>query len=101
VLKSAQFSQLTPTAWIAGPGDPDVEQKFDVWLAFEFAPLLARSIGLSAKVLPTGIYTVKSVTGQDYAIVKDGDSTDDTPIVLISGAKSGEGHHNINWQVRT
>jgi aldos-2-ulose dehydratase len=70
------------TAWLAGPGDPDVQQSFDVWLAFEFPPILAHGAGLNSITVPSpGIYAVQSSMFGDYATVREGNATDGTPII--------------------
>ena len=43
------------SAWIAGNGD-GVTQAFDVWLAFEFPPLIARSVRADAAALKDGVF---------------------------------------------
>lgn len=68
-------------AWLAGPGYP-VVQTFDVWLAFEFAPLVSDAeISGAAKPKP-GTYLIRDHGGR-YATVKGGDSTDGVAVVAV------------------
>ncbi|KIJ51186.1 hypothetical protein M422DRAFT_58813 [Sphaerobolus stellatus SS14] len=75
-------------AWIAGPGDPSVNQSFDVWIAFEFPPILACPVEINAQTstLSPGTYTVTSGMRGDYATVRNGDAIDGTPIIGTLGA---------------
>lgn len=72
---------VLPTAWIAGAGDP-AHQAFDVWLAFEFPPLVSKAPRETSALLPPGMYRVVNPMFLLAAEVKDGDSTDGTPIVI-------------------
>ena len=69
------------TAWIAGAGDPD-NQAFDVWLAFEFPPLISKVPRENATSLHPGTYRIVNPMFILAAEVEDGDSTDGTPIIL-------------------
>ena len=72
---------VLPTAWIAGAGDP-AHQAFDVWVAFEFPPLVSKAPREASALLPPGMYRVVNPMFLLAAEVEDGDSTDGTPIVL-------------------
>ena len=71
-------------AWIAGEGDPGW-QTFDVWLAFEFPPLISNDPRENGSLLPAGTYSIVDSINPEFPLaaeVKDGDSTDGTPIIL-------------------
>ena len=72
---------VLPTAWIAGAGDP-ARQAFDVWLAFEFPPLVSNVPRETSSLLPPGTYRIVNPMFLLAADVEDGDSTDGTPVVL-------------------
>ncbi|KAK0184370.1 hypothetical protein F5146DRAFT_1075387 [Armillaria mellea] len=80
-------------AWLAGSGD-EGEQKFDVWVAFEFPPFVARVTQTTAVAPDPGRYRLISTkTGASVAI-KGGDSTDGTPLVLVAS-----GPNNQTWEL--
>ena len=71
-------------AWIAGEGDP-AWQSFDVWLAFEFPPLISNDPRENGSLLPAGTYSIVNPIGLAIPLaaeVKDGDSTDGTAVIL-------------------
>ena len=71
-------------AWIAGEGDSGW-QSFDVWLAFEFPPLISNDPRENGSLLPAGTYSIVGSINPEFPLaaeVKDGDSTDGTPIIL-------------------
>ena len=72
---------VLPTAWIAGAGDP-AHQAFDVWLAFEFPPLVSKVPRETSSLLPPGTYRIVNPMFLLAAEVEDGDSTDGTPVVF-------------------
>ena len=72
-------------AWLAGDGD-SAEQRFDVWLAFEFPAFVAREEVIDEAHTPApGTYSIKNVASQLDLFVEDGSSTDNTPLVLSPG----------------
>jgi hypothetical protein len=81
VLDYERCSFVLPTAWIAGAGDPEY-QAFDVWLAFEFPPLVSKVPRENASSLHPGTYRIVNPMFLLAAEVEEGDSTDGTPIVL-------------------
>ena len=72
---------VLPTAWIAGEGDP-AHQAFDVWLAFEFPPLVSKAPRETSASLLPGAYRIVNPMFLLAAEVEDGDSTDGTPIIV-------------------
>ncbi|TFK62264.1 hypothetical protein BDN72DRAFT_890043 [Pluteus cervinus] len=66
-------------AWLAGPIGPT--QAFDVWIAFEFPPLGAAELRPNTIVPPPTTYLLRHATSEIVATVRDGDSTDGTPII--------------------
>ncbi|KAH8087881.1 hypothetical protein BXZ70DRAFT_955522 [Cristinia sonorae] len=77
-------------AWLAGPRTEYGTQSFDVWIAFEFPPFVARSVRTD-ELFPRarGIYTLKNTGTGKAPTVKDGDSTDGTPIVGVAAHAAG------------
>ncbi|SJL07214.1 related to Aldos-2-ulose dehydratase [Armillaria ostoyae] len=69
-------------AWIAGNGDPN-KQRFDVWMAFEFSPFVARAIHSSARTPEPGRYRLISTKTAASAVIKDGNSRDGVPLVVV------------------
>ncbi|PBK94251.1 hypothetical protein ARMGADRAFT_1078954 [Armillaria gallica] len=70
-------------AWLAGSGDPE-KQKFDVWVAFEFPPFVARVTTQTTAGTPDpGRYRLINTKGGASATIKGGDSTDGTPLVVV------------------
>jgi len=70
-----------PTAWITGEGDPE-HQVFDVWLAFEFPPLVSKLPKETASLLPPGTHRTVNPMFLLGTEVEGGDSNDGTLIVL-------------------
>ncbi|KAJ3982175.1 hypothetical protein F5890DRAFT_408747 [Lentinula detonsa] len=81
-------------AWIAG-GKSSSPQAFDVWVAFEFPPLLSRSFQGEGVRPRDGVYRLVNTSTDIVATVKDGDSTDGTPIVT----RRSTGQPEEMWQV--
>lgn len=78
-------------AWIAGTGKQGDKQSYDVWVAFEFTPVLASFIQTNAASLEVGTYQlINEAYSDDYVIVKDGDSTDGAPVVTKNKATEAE-----------
>ncbi|KAA1475655.1 hypothetical protein DENSPDRAFT_932507 [Dentipellis sp. KUC8613] len=73
-------------AWISGEGDPK-RQSYDVWVVFEFPPLIARVPSVAPKTLKAGRYRVSSLSSQLDVLVQDADSADNTPIILKTPAE--------------
>jgi len=81
---------------IAGEGDPE-HQAFDVWLAFEFPPLVSNLSRETASLLPPGTYRIVHLMFLG-AEVEGGDSTDGTSTVL-GRQDPGRQHKVLNQDV--
>ena len=67
-------------AWLAGDGDA-ANQRFDVWVVFELPTLIAReNITSEAQNLVPGTYRIRHASSKYTLSVKDGNSTDNTPL---------------------
>ncbi|KAJ3876870.1 hypothetical protein F5051DRAFT_453502 [Lentinula edodes] len=85
-------------AWIAGGRSGSSPQSFDVWVAFEFPPLIARREIHSEGVSPRdGVYRLVNTSSNMVAAVRDGDSTDGTPIVT----QRSNGRLEEMWRVNS
>lgn len=74
-------------AWLAGGGDPD-QQRFDVWLAFEFPPFVARAeVVDESHTPPPGSYSIKHAGSSLALSVSGGSSSDNTPLVVADEAQ--------------
>ncbi|KAK0479009.1 hypothetical protein EDD18DRAFT_1468854 [Armillaria luteobubalina] len=80
-------------AWLAGSGNPE-EQKFDVWVAFEFPPFVARVTQTTAGTPDPGRYRLISTKTGASATIKGGDPTDGTPLVVVPS-----GPHDQIWEL--
>ncbi|KAJ3826741.1 hypothetical protein F5878DRAFT_619848 [Lentinula raphanica] len=83
-------------AWIAG-GKTQDPQAFDVWVAFEFPPLISHTVQSEAKRPQDGTYRLVNTSTNIVATIKDGDSTDGAPIVT----QRSTGGEEEMWQVET
>ncbi len=70
------------TAWLAGDGNPS-PQRFDVWFAFEFPPLVVREEVVDERCLPApGSYNITHAASKLSLSVEGESTTDNTPLVL-------------------
>ncbi|KAJ4480225.1 hypothetical protein J3R30DRAFT_3370961 [Lentinula aciculospora] len=83
-------------AWIAG-GMSGSLQAFDVWVAFEFPPLLTSSFQGEALHPKDGVYRLVSKSTNMVAAIENGNSTDGAPIVT---QRSNGGQEEM-WQVNS
>ncbi|THU84404.1 hypothetical protein K435DRAFT_733201, partial [Dendrothele bispora CBS 962.96] len=76
-------------AWLAGDVGGGQRQSFDVWLAFEFPSLIAKSLRADMLFPSPGIYTLlcKANATQGAASVQDSNSTDGTAIIGVEPNK--------------
>jgi aldos-2-ulose dehydratase len=79
-------------AWLAGSESKkkgeNFVQSFDVWLAFEFPPFIADVVtSTTGSLVPEGTYKIVNPATQLTLTVKDGSSTDNTPLVASTDAQ--------------
>ncbi|THG93231.1 hypothetical protein EW026_g7954 [Hermanssonia centrifuga] len=79
-------------AWLAGDGDPNSEQSFDVWVAFEFPSFETFSTPARPPAIKPGKYSILDPITQAVVILKDDNATDGTPVLatlpgVVSSAK--------------
>ncbi|KAJ3755615.1 hypothetical protein EV360DRAFT_85752 [Lentinula raphanica] len=75
-------------------GTPQDPQAFDVWVAFGLPPLISRTVQSEDKRPQDGTYRLVNTSANIVAIVKDGDSTEGSPIVT-QGSTGGEEEMHI------
>ncbi|KAI0760588.1 hypothetical protein C8Q74DRAFT_1319566 [Fomes fomentarius] len=74
-------------AWLAGGGVPG-QQRFDVWLAFEFPPFVARAeVVDESHTPPPGFYSITHAGSQLALSVSGGSSSDNTPLAVTDEAQ--------------
>lgn len=83
-VHECRLLNLCYIAWLAGEGEPDTPQSFDVWVAFEFPSFASYSTPSSKMNIKPGRYVVLEPNTECALGIRDQDATDGAPVMAYS-----------------